>query len=144
LELQNAVSEGFIQAAITDRNARVNALQDRWDRLKRLMDSRGRMMADVDGGGETGLLCRDFKGKDANQEIYRVDTGMLAEMRHIERQAAEELGQWITKTETTTFDAVEMVKLLHEGRARARQNYEARMLACSQDVITVDVEPAKG
>jgi hypothetical protein len=37
-----------------------------------------------------------------------------------------------------------MVKMLHEGRARACENYEARMLACAQDVVTVDVEPEKG
>jgi hypothetical protein len=69
------------------------------------------------------------------------DTATLAEFRHVERQAAEELGQWITKTETTTFDAVAMVRLLHEGRVRARENYEARVLACKANSITV--EPVK-
>jgi hypothetical protein len=37
------------------------------------------------------------------------------------RQAAQELGQWDTKSETAAFDPVEMVRLLHEGRKRARE-----------------------
>jgi hypothetical protein len=44
------------------------------------------------------------------------------------RQAAQELGQWDTKSETATFDTVEMVKLLHEGRRRAREFYQARQV----------------
>jgi hypothetical protein len=45
-------------------------------------------------GGKTGLLCRDVKGKDASQEIFKVDIGLLAELRQHEKQAAQELGQW--------------------------------------------------
>jgi len=52
----------------------------------------------------------------------------MAEMRATERQAAQELGQWDTKSETAAFDATEMVRLLHEGRKRARESWEARQL----------------
>ena len=53
-------------------------------------------MADIPGGA-TGMLCKDYKGKDADQLVTKVDTGVLAmsaELRALERQAAEELAQW--------------------------------------------------
>ena len=78
-------------------------------------------MADVPGGEATGLLVRDYKGKDATAEVYKVDTALLAELRNHERQAAQELGQWDTKSEAAGLDPAEMVRILHEGRTRARK-----------------------
>ena len=52
-------------------------------------------MADVPGGA-SGLLCRDYKGKEADQMVKRFDPGvvlLVAELRGHERQAAEEVGQ---------------------------------------------------
>jgi hypothetical protein len=52
-------------------------------------------MADIPGG-VTGLLCKDYKGKDADQLVTKIDTGVMAlsaEFRALERQA-EELAQW--------------------------------------------------
>ena len=57
-------------------------------------------------GGTTGLLCRDLRCKDA--QVYKVDTGLFAELRAHEQQAAQELSQWQTKTvheERETLDA---------------------------------------
>jgi len=50
-------------------------------------------------GGNTGLLVRDYKGRNADQPVYKADTALMAELRAIMRQAAEELGQWVTKSE---------------------------------------------
>ena len=83
----------MIALEISSRDARLQALQDRWDRLRRLIDARAVEMADVPGGN-TGLLVRDYKGKNAALPVYKVDTALLAELRAHERQAAEELGQW--------------------------------------------------
>jgi hypothetical protein len=48
------------------RNARVAALQERWDRLRAglelILDQRGADMADVPGG-TSGMLMRHYKGK---------------------------------------------------------------------------------
>jgi hypothetical protein len=41
-------------------------------------------------GGASGLLCRDYKGKEADQLITRIDPGvvsLVAELRGHERQA---------------------------------------------------------
>jgi hypothetical protein len=92
-ELQETLSAGTIALEISSRNARVQALQNRWDKMRRVIDERAASpdFADVPGG-TTGLLCNDYKGKVADTVVYKVDTGLLAELRGHERQAAEELG----------------------------------------------------
>src|SRR5450759_3596687 len=68
--------------------------------MRRVIDERAAWadFADVPGG-TTGLLVKDYKGKEADQLVYKVDTGLLGELRGHERQAAEELGQWKTHHE---------------------------------------------
>jgi hypothetical protein len=143
IELQKGIASGMIQAEISERNARVGILQELVDGARRLIHARGQEMAGEVGGADTGLLVKDYKGKDANQVVYKADVALMGRIESHLREASVQLGQRITKTETTTFDAVAMVKMLHEGRARAREHYEARVLACAQSAITVDVEPAK-
>jgi len=86
-------------------DARIEALQDRWNKLRRgveqLIEERGANMINVPGG-RSGLLCRDYKGKDADRAVYRVDNGLVAllgELRAHEKHAAEQLGQWTEKKE---------------------------------------------
>jgi hypothetical protein len=48
-------------------------------------------------GGASGLLVRDYKRRQADRLVTRIDPGVLslvAGLRGHERQAAEELGQW--------------------------------------------------
>lgn len=106
LELGRDLAAATIAVEIGNRNSRVKALQDRWELMKRVITERGEdpSFAAVPGG-TTGLLCRDYKGKDANQEIYRVDTGILAELRLHEKQAAQELGQWSEDAALAGVDA---------------------------------------
>jgi hypothetical protein len=51
-------------------NARVQALNDRWNELRSALQSllreRGEDMAGVPGG-RSGLLCREFKGTDGKK-----------------------------------------------------------------------------
>jgi hypothetical protein len=58
--------------------------------------------------------------------VYRADTALLAELRAIMRQAAQELGQRDKKSETAAFDPVEMVRRLDGARMRAREPWQAR------------------
>jgi hypothetical protein len=104
-EIQEILSAGTIALEISSRNARVAALQERWHRLRAALDlilqQRGTDMADVPGGA-SGLLMRDYKGKEADRLVCRIDPGvvsLLAELRGHERQAAEELEQWKTHVE---------------------------------------------
>jgi hypothetical protein len=45
----------------------------------------------------------------------------MAEMRATERQAAEELGQWATKSQPSHLNVNEMTERLNAGRERARK-----------------------
>jgi hypothetical protein len=56
----------------------------------------------------------------------------MAELRAIMRPAAQDLGQWDTKSEAAGLDHAELVRVLHEGRKRARESWEARQLAMRQ------------
>jgi len=83
-----------IALEISSRNARVAALQKRWDRLRAgldlILDQRGADMADLPGGAR-GLLVRDYKGKEADRLVTRIDPGvvsLVAELRGHERQTA--------------------------------------------------------
>jgi hypothetical protein len=76
------------------REKRLAELQDRHNRMKLIVDERAVEMKDEIAGGASGLLCRDYKGKDAKTAVYKVDTGLLAEFREHEKQLAQELGQW--------------------------------------------------
>ena len=82
----------------------MQALHDRRDRLRAgldlLMTERGADMAEAPGGS-TGLLVRQYQGAQA-MPVYKVDTGLLSllsELRALEKQAAEELGEWTEKRE---------------------------------------------
>ena len=61
------------------------------------------------------MLCVTYVGKDADRPVYKVDTAILAELRAHERQAAEELEQWKTRTETkVTVDVSPVAMTLAE------------------------------
>lgn len=84
--------------AILER--RVAALDDRWDRMKRLMDARSADpgMKGVPGG-DTGIVVRDLKGIGKGDdfqvvETFAFDAALFREFREHEKQAAQELGQW--------------------------------------------------
>lgn len=94
---------------IASRYRRVASQDERWRRLQRVIDERA---ADVDSGtyvdevGEdrtvpgwgTGLLVRQEKPHGIE---FAVDTGLLKEMRELEKHAATELGQWSEKHDHT-------------------------------------------
>lgn len=102
-ELREILAAGTIALEISSRNARVQALQDRWSTLRAgialLLAERGAAMART-SGGSSGLLMVDYRGKEL-MPVYRVDPGLvslLSEVRAHEQQAATELDQWKIRT----------------------------------------------
>ena len=53
---------------------RASADSLRWN-LDLILDQRGADMADLPGGGSE-LMVRDYKGKEADTLVYKVDTGL--------------------------------------------------------------------
>ncbi len=102
--------EEVLKHGIADKVERVRAQNDRWMRMKRVVQERAESleMQDV-AGGKTGLLVRQVKsigyGEDAQLvDEYAVDTGLLKAIAEVEKQAAQELGQLITKSELSGPD----------------------------------------
>ena len=55
-------------------------------------------------GGKTGLMSLDYKGKDADRAVYKLDAALLKELRDLEREIAIELGQWAERREVSGPD----------------------------------------
>lgn len=103
-ELRNANGKAVVMASgIRAPQTRVAALEDRWNRMRTIITARSEDpdLKDIPGG-KTGLLVKQIKvvgtGQNAQLvETYVLDTSILQELRAHEQQAAEELGQWITR-----------------------------------------------
>ena len=146
-----------IALEIADRNARLAALQDRWQRMRALIDARAEDMRDVPGG-QTGLLVEAKKPTKYGDVVeYQADTALLREMRETEKQAAIEVGQWSEKSETTwTFDG-DITKLSPAAQAKMIEQLErvafagdqrrleaARAEAVDVECRTLDVQSGEG
>jgi hypothetical protein len=92
---------------IADPDQRLSVLNDRHARLEEIIHARANdpLMQDAPGG-KTGLLTVTYKiistyedGERTSSSLptYKVDTGLLAELRSLEQHIAMELGQWKTK-----------------------------------------------
>ena len=44
--------------------------------------------------GATGMLVKDYPGKNAEQEIWKFDASLVAQVCDVLKQAAIEEGQW--------------------------------------------------
>lgn len=112
-EIVAATERGILSRGIAARVRRVQALNDRWDRMRQVIAERGADpgMQTV-AGGKTGLLVHQVKGVGKGEDfqlidLYLVDTGLLKELREHEKQAAQELGQWVQKVAPTSPDGEE-------------------------------------
>lgn len=95
----------ILAKGIAVKQSRIDALNDRWERMKQVISERADdpNMKDIPGG-TTGLLVHSTKAIGAGQSMqvideYNLDTGLLKEMREHEKQAAQELGEWVEKNE---------------------------------------------
>lgn len=102
-----ALRAAIVARGIAERQNRVNALNERWLLMQRVITERAKHPEYAGApGGDTGLLVKTVKavgpGKDIELiEEYGVDVGLLRELRAHEQQAAQELGQWTEKKELT-------------------------------------------
>ena len=103
--LRAAFARSVEARGIADRQARVQKLQDLLDRMTAIVEGRAADMASVPGGA-SGLLVRQYKqtGKDSYEVEYAFDAALPREMRATMQQAAQELGQWTTKSELKVSD----------------------------------------
>ena len=76
---------------------RVAALQKRWDRLRAGLDlilqQRGAEMPDIPGGA-SGLLVRDYRGKNADRLMTRIDPGVVSLLANSAATSARPPRNW--------------------------------------------------
>lgn len=126
IEHHKAVMAAVVEAeGISRRENRVRALNDRWQRMQRIIEQRAEDMGQPDEngyvipGGDTGLLVRQTKsiGFGENNTVieeYAVDVGLLRELRAHEEQSAKELGQWVDRSKLDVAVGDEIQKLAEE------------------------------
>lgn len=104
---RDVLEAAILQEGIARKAQRIKRYAERLAKLDQVIEERGndRQMVNIPGG-TTGLIVRQLKsiGVGAhNREVeeFVVDTGTLREIRELEKQAAQELGQWVDKGELT-------------------------------------------
>lgn len=102
---REAITEGLARRAV-----RLREKMARHSLLKEVIAERADHMEMQDApGGKTGLLALDYKGKDADRKVYKLDAALLKEMRDLEREIAIELGQWAERKEVSGPDGAPFV-----------------------------------
>jgi hypothetical protein len=109
MDLSERTTSGIVSCRVTDVNARLKEWQERWDEIRNTLDAiiveRGEQLGGEsegaeDGhvaGGSTGFIALDYKGKNADVPVYRIDPGipkLLQVLLDIGKRVAMELGQW--------------------------------------------------
>lgn len=112
-ELRREISTELLAETILNRKSCLKALENRHRLLTRVIEERAAKYARTDGNGKfypeseplpadfmtapgasTGAVCLDWRGKNAEQAVWKVDTGLFSELDRIEEQALRITGEW--------------------------------------------------
>lgn len=99
-EIREEFRQAIRSRGIAIIEKRIEAQNDRWRKLQRVISARAEDPAYHEvAGGDTGLLGRVAKwvGTGDNREFvveFELDAALLREIRELEKQTAQELGQW--------------------------------------------------
>jgi hypothetical protein len=131
-ELRNDLSATTLQLQITERDQRLLALQDRWDRLRQAADARA--VGDYAAMMRTGIVVRKLRnigsGKDAQViEEYEIDTALVEALNSVERRAAIETGQEQENVNLTGQISAKSIALSKVMTLPELEALEAKMLA---------------
>lgn len=110
---------------IRRRENRLAEYQDTYDRLQKIVEERaddGKM-----GGAHfrvpgysSGLMVADVKfgGEGDRVTLYKVDTGLVASLLNVMKQAAQDTGQWSEKPETPNGRQTNIINTVYVGVPR--------------------------
>lgn len=121
--------------AITQRARRLTALNDRWRRMQDLIEARAVIHEDAGPHGETGLVV-EKPGEFGSEWAF--DSALTSEMRQAEKQAAQEMGQWVEKlaptnpTGETAYEPIDL-KRLSVDELRDLQQLASKAVVASGD-----------
>jgi hypothetical protein len=106
--LKSKALEIALQYGIADVRQRIHSLDEHWKKMQRVIAERAKdPVMEKAAGGRTGLLVhrRRVIGQGDNSmtvDDYEVDTGLLRALRETARQAAQEMGKWVSNHEGVT------------------------------------------
>src|ERR1039457_734688 len=115
-ELKTSIAEGVVEVDIRQRPARVQVLENNLNCMLGLIEARGVEHADYPGG-DTGMLVKDYRGKNAEREIWKLDAALVRQINATMKQAAIEEGQRSEKREVKAASLAERTARLNRGRA---------------------------
>ena len=99
-----ALDRAVSRYRIAKRRERVRILDQQQTKLLEVQDARAVAYDGMAPGGDTGVLVKTEKiVGDLTVIEWAVDTGVIHEIRALQKQAAQELGQWSEKS-TVTHD----------------------------------------
>ena len=115
-ELRTLVTSAFVQLAITERDQRLIALQERWDGLRQ---ARAALAAgDYAAAMRTGVVSRRIRwvgGKDGREvEEYEINTALIESLNSVEKRAAIETGQ--EQENVQISDGAKMISQIRSNR----------------------------
>lgn len=115
-EFENeAMKQGLARKAV-----RLREMSELYEKHLALIQARGKEMDGEVRGGETGLMARDYKGKDADRPVYKYDAPLIREMRGILDDIAKELGERKTNVDmSSSGEIILRVQYGDDGSQRA-------------------------
>jgi len=126
-ELKTSITEGVVEVDIRKRPARVQILEDNLNCMWSLIEARGVEHADHPGGA-TGMLVKDYRGKNAEREIWKFDATLVTQINATLKQAAIEEGQWSEKREVKDAGLAERKARINRGRDRLAAEKKAALV----------------
>lgn len=92
-----------IKQGLAIKDARIAKLEELFARHEQLIEARAIEVSEIESG-KTGLLARDYRGKDADIPIYKYDAALIKEMRGILDDLAREEGARTSKVDATNIN----------------------------------------
>ena len=128
---ETPVLYGVGDREIRKRSAFVQVLQNTLARMRNLIEAHAFEYRGHPGGA-TGMLVKDYRGKNAEQEIWKFDSALVAQINDVLKQAAIEEGQWSKKRQLSSEVGIsEITRRLNAGRDRCAAAKRARDAAAT-------------
>ena len=108
--IASAYAKRVLSRGIARKERRVAVLNELHEKMLQVISERASSL-DLEGvpGGRTGLITKMLKGIGKGEDfqvvaVYEVDTDTVKEIRALQEQVAEELGQRVERTETVDLN----------------------------------------
>lgn len=125
-ELKTSMAEGVVEVDIRKREERLQILEDNLNGMLGVIEARSVEHA-AHPGGDTGMLTKDYRGKNAEQEIWKLDVALVRQINATMKQAAIEEGQWSEKREVKPASDAEFKARINRGRDRLAAEKQAAL-----------------